>query len=421
MAEQTASVLCKVGDHKAKGVKGNVKDGTVVQTIQKVNGVRTVIGTATVLIGTVTPVDKAPIVSAGDDQQVSSGQKGIVLDGEAHDEGRIVRAEWKQTQGMVVELIKDPADITKVSFDAPVLQAEQKSIVMLFEFEAEDDAANITKDACIITVGEKILPPPPPEADKVFPIPDISWLYSSKEVLSHDGTFPSKKRSPFDPVLLFSNASGVQNHTVNSDWLTINTGQQFGRTYWELYEIPQFNASKLGQTTIMAGVFSMSAVGQSNFSIKLGDHGTTGYSFDGKKFFGGFGQSFHEDQWESKCEWKHGTPEGSEKQVKYPNGQKIKAKTPYPFFSAYVGSEEKNTMTLNTWIKFPGSDEWVHVGEHVWEKDSEWENNSQSIAKDALDYDETQKGPGFIKSDHVWTRANQGNVDVQKIMFGTLA
>lgn len=424
MAEQTASVLCKVGDSKAKGVKGNVKEGTEVQIIQRVNGVKTTIGTATVLIGTVAqpPDNKPPVVSAGEDQIVSSGQKGIILDGEAHDEGRIVRAEWKQTQGMIVELIKDPNDITKVSFDAPTLQADQKSIAMLFEFEAEDDAADITKDACIITVGEKVIPPPPPDPDKVFPIPDISWLYSSKEVLSHDGKFPTKKRSPFDPVLLFSNASGVQFHTVKSDWLTINTGQQYGRTYWELYEILQFATSKLGkEATMVAGVFSMHGLGESDFSIKLGDHGTTGYDFNGKKFFGGFGQSFHPDTWESKCEWKHGTPEGNEIQEKYPNGQKLKADTPYPFFSAYIGDEKKNIMTLNTWMKFPGKDEWVHVGEHVWEKDSEWQNNCKSVPENGLDYDAVQKGPGFIKSDHIWTRANQGDVDVQKIMFGTLA
>lgn len=416
----TASVLCKVGDSKPKGVKSKVKDGTIVQIIQKVNGVKTTIGTAPVTIGQVGP-NIPPVVSAGEDQTVIGGQK-VILDGSAHDEGRIVRAEWKQTQGMIVDLIRDPNDITNASFIAPELQpGGAKSIMMLFEFEAEDDKADITKDACIITVGEKITPPPPPPAGD-WPVPNVLMLYSSDEVLSHNGTFPTKKRSPFDPVLLFSNASGVDSHKVNSGWLTINTGQQFGRTYWELYEILNFATSKLGkEATMCAGVFKMAGLGDSDYSTKLGDHGTTGYDFDGKKFFGGFGQSFHPDQWESKCEWKHGTPEGKEVQTKYPNGQKLKAGQAYPYFSAYIGDEKENTMTLNTWMKFPDKDEWVHVGEHIWNKDSEWEKNANSIPKDALDYEAVQKGPGFIKCDHNWTRANQGNVDVQKIQYGTLA
>lgn len=416
----TASVLCKVGDFKPKGVKSKVKDGTIVQIIQKVNGVNTTIGTAPVTIGQ-TDVNKPPVVSAGEDQNVKGGVK-VILDGSAHDEGRIVRAEWKQTQGMIVDLIPDPNDITNVSFIAPELQeGGAKTLMMLFEFEAEDDKAEITKDACIITVGEKIKPPDPPVGG-IFPVSDIQWLYSSDEVLSHNGTFPTKKRSPFDPVLLFSNASGVDSHKVNNKWLTINTGQQFGRCYWELYELPQFASSKLGkEATMCAGVFKMAGLGDSDYSTKLGDHGTTGYDFDGKKFFGGFGQSFHPDQWESKCEWKHGTPEGKEVQTKYPGGKKLEAGQAYPYFSAYIGDEAENTMTLNTWMKFPGSDEWVHVGEHIWKKDSEWENNAKSIPKDAEDFEAVQKGPGFIKCDHNWTRANQGNVDVQKIMYGTLA
>ena len=131
------------------------------------------------------------------------------------------------------------------------------------------------------------------------------------------GTFPTKKRSQFDKILLFSDASKVHDHTVKDGWLIINTGDQFGRVYWEVYECAEFSTTQLGFNTIITGVFRMHGLGKSDSSVKLGNHGTDGYDFDGKKFFGGFGVSFQPKEIQSKCEWKHDTPEGKELAFEY--------------------------------------------------------------------------------------------------------
>lgn len=56
----TAKVLCKVGTSKPKGVKSKIKDGTPVQVIQDVSGVRTVIAEGVVKIEGTTPPPICP-------------------------------------------------------------------------------------------------------------------------------------------------------------------------------------------------------------------------------------------------------------------------------------------------------------------------------------------------------------------------
>ena len=74
-------------------------------------------------------------------------------------------------------------------------------------------------------------------------------------------------------------------------------------------------------------------------------------------------------------------------------------------------------MTLRVWIDF--GDGWQNpVKERIWKKDDEWKSKCKSIPSNALDYQDVEKGPAFIKCDHIWTRANQGDVDVQKIQIG---
>lgn len=422
-------ILVRLADGNPRGIKGakTPKEGDSVELILDYNGQKQVLTEATIHLdgSTQPPVDLPPIVSAGDDLIVDSGQTGIVLDGSASDpDGRISRAEWKQTQGPTVQLVKDPNDVTIVKFDAPTLQAGQESIALLFEFEAEDDKGDVVKDACIVTVGKEIRPPPPPPIGNYPLNQQIKWLWSSDEVLSHDGVFPTKKRSPFDPVLLYSNASSVQSHTVKEKKLIINKGAAFGRVYLEYYELDDYKAqdSKLGYTTILTGTFVPTKVGgAANFSVKDGNHGTTGYDLDGQTFFGGFGWSAHETELQSKDEGKHGVYNGQEESASYPAGIKLKEFTAYKFFAVWEADQKANSCILNVWIDFNDGNKWTRVfKDRKWENSSDdWKKTVASLPANGQDTEEAKKGPAFVRRHHVWLRANDADVEVYDLRIGT--
>ena len=61
----TAKIYCKVGDSKRKSVKSKIKDGTVVQIIQEVDKVSTVIAEGVVTIATTPPPPPPPVCPPG--------------------------------------------------------------------------------------------------------------------------------------------------------------------------------------------------------------------------------------------------------------------------------------------------------------------------------------------------------------------
>lgn len=383
--------------------------------IQEPNQSRVDVGEYTVQGGMIPP-NQPPTVDAGQDLKVDIGTKGILLDGTVADpDGRVVRALWTQTHGPTVTLVPDPIDFTNAKFDAPDIQSS-----LMFQLEAEDDAANITRDFTIVTVGDIIIIPPQPGN---YPIQNIKWLYSSDEALSHDGDFPTKKRSPFDPILLFSNASGCKFHTIKNKWLIVRSADGNGRVYWEYYELDEWKApnSKLGFVTILTASLRFNKLGgDKDHSVKDGNHGTTGYDFDGETEFGGFGFSITEIEITSKVEGRHGVYNGDSVKAEHPSGIKLKVGEIYKFFAVWAADQQKNECVLNVWMDY-GDGQWTHtMKDRTWKAgSSDWNNVINSMSESAKDFAEVKKGPGFVRRHHVWDRANDFDDDIQGLKIGT--
>ena len=363
--------------------------------------------------------NKPPKVDAGANIIVKQGTE-FELDGSAVDsDGRIVIAKWTGPVGITIT--PDANDFTKAKVTAPMLEAGQDVLGLIFDFSAEDDRGESRDDHCVVTVTKDAqLPPPPPPVVTGFPLQNLDWYYNSIRALSQDGTFATKMRLKNDPILLLSNASGVQTHTIKDGWLDINTGGGNGRVYWEYYDLPQWNTNpNLGFQNVFASVFRLK--GADNYSQKDGDHGTTGYTFDGKTFFGGFGWSIHATEAQSKAEWKHATPEGNELAFPYPSGKKVVQGQQYGTFATLLSDQSKNEVALNVWIDFNDGDKWQHIiKDRIWSNNAEWKSHVTSIPTNALDYNDAVKGPAFIRRHHKWDRANSGDVEIKDVMIGCL-
>lgn len=362
------------------------------------------------------PENRPPVVSAGEGKIVKEGQ-AVILDGSAKDEdGRIVRAKWSGP----IDLIPDPADITNASFVAPTLNPGEDVRGLVFVFEAEDDKGDIERDNVVITVtkdGQNPPPPPPPVGDFPIEAAQLGWLYNADATLATNGIFPTKQRHPTDPIILFSNASGVDSHAIQDGWLQVNTGGGNGRVYEEYYELPAWADGVLGFKNCFSSIFMLK--GAENYSQKDGNHGTTGYTWDGKTMLGGFGWSIHETFIKSKVEGKHGVFQGNQLKFDYPGGRKILQNKEYKNFSTMIADQNKNEVILNSWLDFNDGAGWLHiVKDRVWEKDSDWKQLVDTMPTDAMDYNEIKQGPAFVRRRHKWDRANSGGVWVKSMQIG---
>jgi hypothetical protein len=267
-----------------------------------------------------------------------------------------------------------------------------------------------------ITVSKTLTTPPPPPSGN-FPVSNVQWFYDSKNALSKDMTLKSGTNPPQDPVLLSSGASGVSSHPIKNGWLEIQSGGGNGRVYWDYHKLPQFSQlPTAGFNTAMTGTF-MFRPGIDNLSIKDGNHGTTGFAFDGKLVFGGFGLSFHRDNVESKAEYWHNN-QGNGITVPYPNGLKLVDNKEYKFFMTLVTDRAKQEVVLNAWLDFGDGKGWIQVMKDRKWGQSGWSPGSVPNGEDKADI---LKGPSFIKKHHIWTRANGGSsLPVKDIMIGTL-
>lgn len=266
---------------------------------------------------------------------------------------------------------------------------------------------------------------PRPVVTDEWPISNFKFFWNSNAALEHTGTFPSKLRHPDDPVILFSNASSVKNHVVTEDhWLQINSGGGNGRIYLELYEIPEFKTlPQFQNNVILTGKFKRSPK-NANVSIKYGNHGTTGYLWDKKTWFGGFGQALEDGMITSKAEYNHDEPqEKPELKFDYPSGKDIADESKeYRFFTAYISDKENNTMTLNTWIMFDIEQEkkWYHVmNDRIWKNDSKWSKGLSKIPSKMKDY-ALKTGPAMGILYHIWMRANRDKFWAKEIYAGTV-
>jgi hypothetical protein len=258
---------------------------------------------------------------------------------------------------------------------------------------------------------------PPPPTGAVYPVPNIIWFYDSQPTLSKDMVLRGSQTHPTDRVLLSSSASGVSSHPIKNGWLEVQSGGGNGRVYWNYHEIPQFSQlPTAGFNTAMTGTF-MFKPGIDNLSIKDGNHGTNGWVFDGKLFFGGFGLAFHRTNVESKAEYWH-NQQGSGVTLSYPNGLKLVDNKEYKFFLTLVTDRVKKEVVLNAWLDFSDGKGWVQVM-----KDRKWGQSgwNPGSVPNGNDKAQIEKGPSFIKKHHVWTRANGDSfIPVKDIRIGTL-
>jgi hypothetical protein len=257
----------------------------------------------------------------------------------------------------------------------------------------------------------------PPPTGGVYPVPNVIWFYDSQPSLTKDMVLNSGQTHPTDRVILSSSASGVSSHPIKNGWLEVQSGGGNGRVYWNYHEVPQFSQlPTAGFNTAMTGTF-MFKPGIDNLSIKDGNHGTNGWSFDGDLVFGGFGLAFHRTNVESKAEYWHNN-QGSGMTVSYPNGLQLVDNKEYKFFLTLVTDRVKQEVVLNAWLDFGDGKGWVQVM-----KDRKWGQSgwSPGSVPNGNDKAEIEKGPSFIKKHHIWTRANGDSfLPVKDIKIGTL-
>lgn len=268
------------------------------------------------------------------------------------------------------------------------------------------------------TTGEcKIvtIPPPPPGN---FPV-NVNWYYSSDQVLSQNSNLTSSKyisnESP-NQILLPSGASGAKNHKISDGWLEIDSGGGNGRVYWDYVKHPTMKADpKYGKSIAMTGTFKLQSA--DNLSIKDGNHGTDGSIIEDMDLvFGGFGLSFHETEVQSKVEYNHDVSQGNEESQKYPNNEKISRTGTTKYFITIVANDSENSVKLNAWLDFGQGWELV-MKDRTWKQgDNSWKPpNGIPSGKDKA---QIEAGPAHIVRNHIWTRANDKNLQIQKVQIG---
>jgi len=383
--------------------KGEIKDGEIKTCLITINDK-----------GTTTPPPPPPTgdVDAKFPELIKRANPNelVILDGSGST-GTITSWSIVQTAGQPSVVLQDaPTKPFSKQFIMPNTEDTLK-----FTLTVRNDQTG-KQNTDTITVSKTLTtPPPPPSGD--FPVSSITWFYDSKNALSKDMTLKSGTNPPQDPVLLSSGASGVSAHPIKNGWLEIQSGGGNGRVYWDYHKLPQFSQlPTAGFNTAMTGTF-MFRPGIDNLSIKDGNHGTTGFAFDGKLVFGGFGLSFHRDNVESKAEYWHNF-QGNGITVPYPNGLKLVDNKEYKFFMTLVTDRAKQEVVLNAWLDFGDGKGWIQVMKDRKWGQSGWSPGSVPNGEDKADI---LKGPSFIKKHHIWTRANGGSsLPVKDIMIGTL-
>ena len=254
-----------------------------------------------------------------------------------------------------------------------------------------------------------------------FPIA-TDWYYSSDQVIeNNNGKLTSSKyvsnESP-DKVLLPSGASGAKNHTIKDGKIEIDTGGGNGRLYWDYFKIAAMKAnSKFGKAISFTGSFTLGS--GENLSIKDGNHGTDGSDIENMNLvFGGFGLSLHKNEWQSKVEYNHDVSQGNETSGKYPNNRTLSTTKEQKFFLTMIANDADNSVKLNCWLDFGDGSGWLHAC-----KDREWKKGDNSWKPPSgipsgNDKQQIEDGPAKIVRNHIWTRANSGNLPVWNLKIG---
>ena len=160
-----------------------------------------------------------------------------------------------------------------------------------------------------------------------------------------------------------------------------------------------------------------------NFSIKYGNHGTTGFLYNGKRFMGGFGQHYAFIKYGQKIEGNHNGQQanGKGKEWGYPNNLELDAGKEYKVFSTYISNPTTNEMQEDSWLMGDITNgKWIHVLDWNVKKDGEWDMLMKQLPPNGLDTKEALAGPAMIDLYHVWMRANKASVSVKDIFLGTV-
>lgn len=335
-------------------------------------------------------------------QFVSDKTRPVILDGtESTDpEGKPLIYNWQQTN-----IISGQQPVTINNSDKAIanfmLPADVKTgDSFSFKLTVTDPEGLTDSDTTVVTYKSTII-------DPRFPV-NVDWYYDAKQTLSKDIRVPKNRPHPDDPVMFSSGASGVDYFDIKSGKILIQSGGGNGRVYWNYHEIPQMvTKPEFGFNLAFTCSFILS--NQANLSIKDGNHGTNGWSLDGRLVFGGFGLSLHRNEVQSKVEYYH-NKQGNEQSFSYPNGRSLSSTRESKVFLTIRTDRIQKEVVLEVWIDFGDGQGWIKcVNSRKWNS-SNW--NPSGVPDGKEDSDAIRTSPHLIKRHHIWTRNNGGNDDM---------
>lgn len=244
---------------------------------------------------------------------------------------------------------------------------------------------------------------PPPDTSGTYPVQNVEWFYDSMTTscLLTNQTLAAGDHTT-DGVLLSSSASGVSSHEILDGYVLVETGGGNGRVYWDYHTLSRYVQDDTpAYNNVM--FFKFKWVGNDNVSIKDGNHGTTGYAYDGIYVFGGFGYSLHVSEIQSKVEYYHNL-QGDEVKSSYPGNRTLVTNTEYKVFHTLRTDRTNERVVLNVWMDFGDGSGWVKImTDRAWTQ-SNW--NPGGSIPDGDDTDDIALGPSHIRRTHVWIRNN---------------
>jgi predicted phosphodiesterase len=355
-------------------------------------------------------ITEQPLQSnAGDDQTATAVNQTITLDGR-RTTGFPTTWKWEVVANEgnhPINLID--ANAMRCSFLVPEsFKTVKKDIVV--SLTVTSPAGTSTDTATIFNKVEEV-------PVTMYPLP-VTELYNSDNTFSKDITIPQDQTHPNDKVLLSSGASGVDSHSIKGGWLEIETGGGNGRVYWNHHEIGE---ESLKFNNYLALEFKLPS-GSENLSIKDGNHGTDGWSLEGRFVFGGFGFSIHRTEIQSKLEWYHNV-QGNEVSQNYPGGRSINSTDVYQLFAAHRTDAARKDVVLDVWIKFPNEAAWTQVmTNRRWGGSGDYDVPSN--IPDGEDKSAIEEAANLIPRHHVWTRNNgtgSAKLPIRKIRIGKVS
>jgi len=226
---------------------------------------------------------------------------------------------------------------------------------------------------------------------------DFEMLKSKPQPLEDETAYGPLK------VLFVSHAGGgdkgEENNTLRTDVVDGQVLMELHghklRTYYDHYQV-EATPNLEFECEAMIGNGKVD-----NISLKAGNHSMDDFEF------GGYGVSFGVDQVESKVEFNHFDPHGSNNGEKFPKDldRKIERKVLHGFKYRIQNVKGQRKKILNAWIRYPGETEWTLVMKNrTWNDQEFLENDIHDEGK--KDTEEIKNGVYLGILNRCWVRCN---------------